>query len=330
MRRRAGAAPPPPSAAGVDAGVDAASGGDRAADVPDPAPAPHPPRPASVRVQVRLPDGATLVTEMAPEGATIGDVRAFLAASDAVAAAFGRGGFEIWNTWPRRVVSEDPADATLEALGLGARPSLLALPPRGGPRGGGGGSARGGGQPEARAPFSSAPAPSSRAGRLGPPRPRRGAGAGVLDVFLELLRRVWAAVSMFLGLGDVPGLGGSEGGAAARDTRTSPRDEALAASASARARATPSRGNVRTLGGGGDTSGATGSRTTAGAGGATAVRARRRNVQGNVHTLGSSGGGGEDGDGTNRFWNGNSTVWGGDPDGEGGGDGDDGGTMDVF
>ena len=59
-------------------------------------------------------------------------MRAFL-----VANADGGEGMELWNTWPRSVIDESDQGATVaEDLGLGARPSLLALVKSGGSSGG--------------------------------------------------------------------------------------------------------------------------------------------------------------------------------------------------
>ena len=77
-----------------------------------------------VAARIQLPDG-TSVTARLPAGATIGDVRGFLVAE---APVVDWGNMDIWNAWPRRVVDEsDPTRTVAEDLGLGARPSLLAI-----------------------------------------------------------------------------------------------------------------------------------------------------------------------------------------------------------
>ena len=77
-----------------------------------------------VAARIQLPDG-TSVTARLPAGATIGDVRDFLVAD---APEVDWKNLEIWNAWPRRVVDEsDPTATVAEDLGLGARPSLLAI-----------------------------------------------------------------------------------------------------------------------------------------------------------------------------------------------------------
>ena len=245
--------------------------------------------PESIALRVTLADGST-ATGALPLGATLGDARAYIANQKE-----NDEPFEIWNTWPReRVDSGEEADAherarTLESLGLGVRPSLLVVRPRDG------GDAR-------------------RKKRLLPGKKNasaRGGGAfgagGALAALLDLLRRVWATLAMFLGIGLVepsPGSGGGGGGTARAETAFGTQDAAWAAAtrgveASSR-RTVP--GSIPRGGGGG------------GGGGA----------RGNVHTLGSSRG--EDDlsdDRANRFDNGNSTVWGGDDGGddERGGDG---------
>jgi hypothetical protein len=241
----------------------------------------------SIALRVTLADGST-ATGALPLGATLGDARAFIANQKE-----NDEPFEIWNTWPReRVDSGEEADAherarTLESLGLGVRPSLLVVRPRDG------GDAR----------------RKKRHGKKN--ASARGGGAfgagGALAALLDLLRRVWATLAMFLGIGLVepsPGSGGGGGGTARAETAFGTQDAAWAAAtrgveASSR-RTVP--GSIPRGGGGG------------GGGGA----------RGNVHTLGSSRG--EDDlsdDRANRFDNGNSTVWGGDDGGddERGGDG---------
>ena len=132
--------------------------------------------------------------------------------------------FEIWNTWPReRVDSGEEADAherarTLESLAVArtsVRPSLLVVRPRDG------GDAR---------------------RKTSPPRKKnasaRGGGAfgagGALAALLDLLRRVWATLAMFLGIGLVepsPGSGGGGGGTARAETAFGTQDAAGAAHA---------------------------------------------------------------------------------------------------
>ena len=87
--------------------------------------------PESIALRVTLADGST-ATGALPLGATLGDARAYIANQKE-----NDEPFEIWNTWPReRVDSGEEADAherarTLESLGLGVRPSLLVVRPRG-------------------------------------------------------------------------------------------------------------------------------------------------------------------------------------------------------
>ena len=138
---------------------------------------------------------------------------------------------------------------------------------------------------------------------------------------LEIVRRIWATVSLFLGLKEAPPLRGGRGGeraergnANAGGERLGSRSEAVAASNAARAFAfgdgsasspSPAASAPRRAPGG----------FRGGSGG------------GNVHTLGSSRERDERrrdaDDGRNAFWNGNSTVWGGDENRGGGRDDDD-------
>ena len=170
--------------------------------------------PESIALRVTLADGST-ATGALPLGATLGDARAYIANQKE-----NNEPFEIWNTWPReRVDSGEEADAherarTLESLGLGVRPSLLVVRPRDG------GDAR-------------------RKKRLLPGKKNasaRGGGAfgagGALAALLDLLRRVWATLAMFLGIGLVepsPGSGGGGGGTARAETAFGTQDAAWAA-----------------------------------------------------------------------------------------------------
>ena len=170
--------------------------------------------PESIALRVTLADGST-ATGALPLGATLGDARAYIANQKE-----NDEPFEIWNTWPReRVDSGEEADAherarTLESLGLGVRPSLLVVRPRDG------GDAR-------------------RKKRLLPGKKNasaRGGGAfgagGALAALLDLLRRVWATLAMFLGIGLVepsPGSGGGGGGTARAETAFGTQDAAWAA-----------------------------------------------------------------------------------------------------
>ena len=247
------------------------------APAPTSAPAQVPPRPV---VRVRLPDGEALTATLDAD-ATIADVRAFIVAS-ASASALPRGGFNLWNAWPRERVDESVPKATLASLGLGARPSLLVLP-----------------EGTDRVPTRVAPPSGDRFA------PAAVSDGGFLRRLVEILRRVWAAISLFLGLGGERG-GGAEG------TPVNTQEAAWAA-------ATRGVEASRARGGGGRAVGGTGGGARPGRPGG--------GPRGNIRTLGSSRD--DDNDGQNRFDNGNSTVWGGG----GGDDGDDGrggGTMDVF
>ncbi|EEH56287.1 uncharacterized protein MICPUCDRAFT_69487 [Micromonas pusilla CCMP1545] len=276
-----------------------------------PSPPPLPRRPIDVRCQVKLPNGATITTPDLPPSdvTTIRDVRR---AIEPDAASAGVTAFELWTTWPRaRVDERGGADArTLDAAGLGPRPSLMVV---------GVDDAR---RRRQRGEAALRPRPAVSAGGGGGVGRRANAAAagGPLAIALEILRRIWATVSMFLGLNEAPPLRGGEraerGDDAARGggggERRWSRSEAVAASNAARAFA---------FGDGGASSpppSASAPRRAPGGGAA----------GGNVHTLGSSRERDErrrDGDdGRNAFWNGNSTVWGGDESrGGGSDDGDD-------
>ena len=279
---------------------------------PAPAPAPPaPPAPPRPTVRARLPDGSNLTTTLDVD-ATIADVRAFIVAS-ASASALPRGGFDLWNAWPRRRVDESAPNATIASLGLGARPSILVLP-------------RDAGTDEAEAnAFGRVAARGGRSARAR--APAAAAGGGFLDWLVETLRRVWAAISLFLGLGDLGvgagGVGGErERGGGAEGTPVNTQEAAWAA-------ATRGVEASRARGGGGGRGGGTGGGGGGGTGGGAGAGASRpgEGPRGNIRTLGSSRD--DDDDGRNRFDNGNSTVWGGG----GGDDGDDGrggGAMDVF
>jgi hypothetical protein len=118
-------------------------------------------------------------------------------------------------------------------------------------------------------------------------------------VLVELIRRVWATLAMFLGIGDAGPLASGGGGETPRAEAAFGTQDAAWAAATRGVEAS-SRRTVP------------GSRPRGGGGGGGGAR-------GNVHTLGSSRV--EDDlsdDRANRFDNGNSTVWGGD---EGGDDG---------
>ena len=253
-------------------------------------------------MRARLPDGSNLTTTLDAD-ATIADVRAFIVAS-ASASALPRGGFDLWNAWPRQRVDESAPNASIASLGLGARPSLLVLPKDAG---------------TANAKGTALGRVSARGGRSARARPpAAAAGGGFLDWLVETLRRVWAAISLFLGLGDLGVGGGGERGGGAEGTPVNTQEAAWAA-------ATRGVEASRARGGGGGTGGGAGG----GAGGGVGASARRpgEGPRGNIRTLGSSRD--DDDDGRNRFDNGNSTVWGGG----GGDDGDDGrggGAMDVF
>ena len=251
----------------------------------------------SVALRVTLADGST-ATGALPVGATLGDARAFIEKQKK-----NDEPFEIWNTWPReRVDGGEDADAherrarTLESLGLGVRPSLLVVRVSGTDA-----------KPRKRATplFHGLQNASARAASAG--------AGGALAALMDLLRRVWATLAIFLGIGigPSPGSSGGGGGTARAEAAFGTQDAAWAAAtrgveASSRRRVPGSR--PRGGGGGG------------GGGGA----------RGNVHTLGSSRV--EDAlsdDRANRFDNGNSTVWGGD-DGGDDGRGGDGTAADAF
>ena len=124
-----------------------------------------------VAARIQLPDGSQLTARL-PAGATIGDVRAFL-----VANADGGEGMELWNTWPRAKLDESDQGATVaEDLGLGARPSLLALVKSGGSSGGMVRGARRYTQRQQEA------AGVDRVGR---------GGGGWFERLLEIFRKIW-------------------------------------------------------------------------------------------------------------------------------------------
>ena len=234
-------------------------------------PVARPRTPSPIALRVTLADGSTIFGEL-PAGATLGDARACIVANEPHVA--NEAPFEIWNTWPReRLDGGEEGDAraidaqTLESLGLGGRPSLLVIRPL----------ARRGDANE-----------KPRKQTMTMTNAARAAG-GVVAALLELLRRVWATLAMFLGIG--------EGARAAAAFGT--QDAAWAAATrGVAATSTPSKPAV-----------GSGSRPRGGGGGA----------RGNVHTLGSSGDADEPSDDrANRFDNGNSTVWGGDDGGEDG------------
>ena len=210
-----------------------------------------------VAARIQLPDGSRLTARL-PAGATIGDVRAFL-----VANADGGEGMELWNTWPRSVIDESDQGATVaEDLGLGARPSLLALVKSGGSSGGMVRGARRYTQRQQEA------AGVDRVGR---------GGGGWFERLLEIFRKIWAFAYAFLGLNLV-----------ATSRRTNP--------------AVP----VADVPGG-----SRGSNPAA----AAAERRSRGGGGSNVHTLGglrTDDDAGRD-DSSVRYWNGNSTQFGGDP-----------------
>ena len=230
-------------------------------------------------MRVRLPDGEALTATLAAD-ATIADVRAFIVAS-ASASALPRGGFNLWNAWPRERVDESVRKRR-SRLSDSARDRRSS-------------SSRG----TDRVPTRVAPPIGDRFA------PAAVSDGGFLRRLVEILRRVWAAISLFLGLGGERG-GGAEG------TPVNTQEAAWAA-------ATRGVEASRARGGGGGGVGGTGGGARSGRPGG--------GPRGNIRTLGSSRD--DDDDGQNRFDNGNSTVWGGG----GGDDGDDGrggGTMDVF
>ena len=226
-------------------------------------------RSASFAARVTTPDGKTTTCELPPD-ATLRDFRAFVAT---LMRPLKDTSFEIWNAWPReRVDAGVEEDKTLESLGLGGRPSLLVVLPS---------SSRDQGKKSLR--------------RLEKKGGAAGAAAGgVLAVLAELIRRVWATLAMFLGIGDAGPLASGGGGETPRaEAAFGTQDAAWAAATRGVAVSAPPA--------------------------APAARARGGGARGNVHTLGSS----RDDDSfsddrANRFDNGNSTVWGGD---EGGDDG---------
>jgi hypothetical protein len=210
-----------------------------------------------VAARIQLPDGSRLTARL-PAGATIGDVRAFL-----VANADGGEGMELWNTWPRSVIDESDQGATVaEDLGLGARPSLLALVKSGGSSGGMVRGARRYTQRQQEA------AGVDRVGR---------GGGGWFERLLEIFRKIWAFAYAFLGLNLVATSRRTDPAVPVADVSGGPRGSNPAAAAAER----------RSRGGGGS----------------------------NVHTLGglrSDDDAGQD-DSSVRYWNGNSTQFGGDP-----------------
>jgi hypothetical protein len=210
-----------------------------------------------VAARIQLPDGSQLTARL-PAGATIGDVRAFL-----VANADGGEGMELWNKWPRSKLDESDQGATVaEDLGLGARPSLLALVKSGGSSGGMVRGARRYTQRQQEA------AGVDRVGR---------GGGGWFERLLEIFRKIWAFAYAFLGLNLV-----------ATSRRTNP--------------AVP----VADVPGG-----SRGSNPAA----AAAERRSRGGGVSNVHTLGGlrTDDDAERDDSSVRYWNGNSTQFGGDP-----------------
>ena len=210
-----------------------------------------------VAARIQLPDGSQLTARL-PAGATIGDVRAFL-----VANADGGEGMELWNTWPRSVLDESDQGATVaEDLGLGARPSLLALVKSGGSSGGMVRGARRYTQRQQEA------AGVDRVGR---------GGGGWFERLLEIFRKIWAFAYAFLGLNLVATSRRTDPAVPVADVPGGPRGSNPAAAAVER----------RSRGGG----------------------------VSNVHTLGglrSDDDAGQD-DSSVRYWNGNSTQFGGDP-----------------
>ena len=211
-----------------------------------------------VAARIQLPDGSQLTARL-PAGATIGDVRAFL-----VANADGGEGMELWNTWPRSVLDESDQGATVaEDLGLGARPSLLALVKSGGSSGG---MVRG-----ARR-YTQRQQEASGVDRVG-----RG-GGGWFERLLEIFRKIWAFVYAFLGLNLVATSRRTDPAVPVADVPGGPRGSNPAAAAAA---------ERRSRGGGGS----------------------------NVHTLGGlrTDDDAERDDSSVRYWNGNSTQFGGDP-----------------
>ena len=211
-----------------------------------------------VAARIQLPDGSQLTARL-PAGATIGDVRAFL-----VANADGGEGMELWNTWPRSVLDESDQGATVaEDLGLGARPSLLALVKSGGSSGGMVRGARRYTQRQQEA------AGVDRVGR---------GGGGWFERLLEIFRKIWAFVYAFLGLNLVATSRRTDPAVPVADVPGGPRGSNPAAAAAA---------ERRSRGGGGS----------------------------NVHTLGGlrTDDDAERDDSSVRYWNGNSTQFGGDP-----------------
>ena len=210
-----------------------------------------------VAARIQLPDGSQLTARL-PAGATIGDVRAFL-----VANADGGEGMELWNTWPRSKLDESDQGATVaEDLGLGARPSLLALVKSGGSSGGMVRGARRYTQRQQEA------AGVDRVGR---------GGGGWFERLLEIFRKIWAFAYAFLGLNLVATSRRTDPAVPVADVPGAPRGSNPAAAAAER----------RSRGGG----------------------------VSNVHTLGglrSDDDAGQD-DSSVRYWNGNSTQFGGDP-----------------
>ena len=171
---------------------------------------------------------------------------------------------ELWNTWPRSVLDESDQGATVaEDLGLGARPSLLALVKSGGSSGGMVRGARRYTQRQREA--------------AGVDRVSRG-GGGWFERLLEIFRKIWAFVYAFLGLNLVATSRRTDPAVPVADVPGGPRGSNPAAAAAA---------ERRSRGGGGS----------------------------NVHTLGGlrTDDDAERDDSSVRYWNGNSTQFGGDP-----------------
>ena len=183
-----------------------------------------------VAARIQLPDGSQLTARL-PAGATIGDVRAFL-----VANADGGEGMELWNTWPRSKLDESDQGATVaEDLGLGARPSLLALVKSGGSSGGMVRGARRYTQRQQEA------AGVDRVGR---------GGGGWFERLLEIFRKIWAFAYAFLGLNLVATSRRTDPAVPVADVPGDPRgSNPAAAAAERRSRGGGGGSNVHTLGG---------------------------------------------------------------------------------
>jgi hypothetical protein len=280
-------APKPAAPPSDSSGLRRRTGGESSSSIKEKEPVVTVRTPKEITVRVRLPDGSSITGSLGLE-ATIKDVQALVVEKSPAGVVPKNGKYELWNSWPKERVDTKGDDKTLKELGLDSRPALEVV-------------------------VGSMSSMHKKKATLNTHTPRN-AGAsnhGPLQMLLELLRRVWATIALFLGLNEVPSI---RGGEAQEGTRTQQpietQDQAWAA-ATRGVEASRARGAA----------GPSSSRN----GGQKQTTTRGGGANGNVHSLGSVR---DDEDDTQkRFDNGNSTVWGGD-----GGDGDDGGggDMNVF